>query len=121
LYRSNGIRSIAVVILFIAIFGLSIECAANEKSMGQAVVSADTQKAFVEASSSSNLVALLKKGEVVSIILRISTAGEDWCRILLPGQGGAYGLRAVQSSEFRFSGNPGIGNWSDSTCSRCRC
>ena len=91
MYRSNGIRSIAVVILFIAIFGLSIECAANEKSMGQAVVSADTQKAFVEASSSSNLVALLKKGEVVSITLRISTAGEDWCRIVLPGQGGLTG------------------------------
>ena len=91
MYRSSSIRSIALVILFIAIFGLSIECAANEKSMGQAVVSADTQKAFVEASSSSNLVALLKKGEVVSIILRISTSGDDWCRIVLPGQGGLTG------------------------------
>jgi hypothetical protein len=59
--------------------------------MGQAEVSADTQKAFVEASSSSNLVALLKKGEIVSIILRISTSGEDWCRIVLPGQGGLTG------------------------------
>jgi hypothetical protein len=91
MYRSSSIRSIALVILFITIFGLSIECAANEKSMGHAVVSADTQKAFVEASSSSNLVALLKKGEVVSIILRISTSGEDWCRIVLPGQGGLTG------------------------------
>lgn len=54
--------------------------------MGQAAVTADTLKAFVEASSSSNLAALLKKGEVVSIILRISTSGEDWCRIVLPGQ-----------------------------------
>jgi hypothetical protein len=91
MYRSSSIRSIALVILFIAIFGLSIECAANEKSMGQAAVSADTQKAFVEASSSSNLVALLKKGDVVSIILRISTSGEDWCRIVLPDQGGLTG------------------------------
>ena len=91
MYQSSSIRSTALVILFIAIFGLSIECAANEKSMGQAVVSADTQKAFIEASSSSNLVALLKKGEVVSIILRISTAGEDWCRIVLPGQSGLTG------------------------------
>src|SRR4029077_2928773 len=51
----------------------------------------DTQKAFVEASSASNLVALLKKGEIVSIILRISTSGEDWCRIVLPGQSGLTG------------------------------
>jgi hypothetical protein len=91
MYRSSSIRSIALVILFIAVSGLSFECSANEKSMGQAVVSADTQKAFVEASSSSNLVALLKKGEIVSIILRISTSGEDWCRIVLPGQGGLTG------------------------------
>jgi hypothetical protein len=97
MYRSSSIRSIALVILFIAIFGLSIECAANEKSMGQAVVSADTQKAFVEASCSSNLVALLKKGEVVSIILRISTSGDDWCRIVLPGQGGLTGYVPCKS------------------------
>ena len=91
MYRSSSIRSIARLILFVAIFGPSIECAANEKSMGQAVVSADTQKAFIKASSSSNLVALLRKGEVVSIILRISTSGEDWCRIVLPGQSGLTG------------------------------
>jgi len=91
MYRSSSIRSIALLLLFIPIFGLSIECSANEKSIGQAVVSAGTQKAFVEASSSSNLVALLKKGEVVSIILRISTSGEDWCRVVLPGQSGLTG------------------------------
>jgi hypothetical protein len=91
MYRSCGICSIAAIIPFIVILGSSIECAATEKSMGQAVVSAETQKAFAEASSSSNLVALLKKGEVVSIILRISTSGEDWCRIVLPGQGGLTG------------------------------
>jgi hypothetical protein len=91
MYRSSSIRSIALLILFIAIFGLSINCAANERTMGQALISADTQKAFVEASSSSNLVALLKKGDVVSIILRISTSGEEWCRIVLPGQSGLTG------------------------------
>jgi hypothetical protein len=63
----------------------------NEKSMGQAAVSADSLKAYAEASSSSNLVALLKKGDVVSIILRISTSGDDWCRISLPGQSGLTG------------------------------
>ena len=87
----NGPSRIRLFILSVALSGLSINGAANEKSMGQAVVSVDTQKAFVEASSSSNLVALLKKGEVVSVILRISTSGEDWCRIVLPGQGGLTG------------------------------
>jgi len=107
MYRSNGIRSTAMVILFIAIFGFPIDCAANEKNMGQAVVSADTQKAFAEASPSSNLVALLKKGDIVSIILRISTSGEDWCRIVLPGQSGLTGYvpcRALSSTSSVTSG-----------------
>jgi hypothetical protein len=64
---------------------------ANEKSMGRAEVSADIQKAFAEASSSSNIVYLLKKGEVVSIILRVTTSGDEWCRIVLPGQSGLTG------------------------------
>ena len=87
----NGLSRITLFILSVALSGLSINGAANEKSMGQAVVSVDTQKAFVEASSSSNLAYLLKKGDVVSIILRISTSGEDWCRIVLPGQSGLTG------------------------------
>jgi hypothetical protein len=77
--------------LFVALIGFSADVTGNERSMGQAVVSADSQKAFLEASSSSNLVALLKKGDVVSVILRISTSGEDWCRIVLPGQSGLTG------------------------------
>jgi len=86
-----GTRSFNLVILFVAILGLAIKGAADERGMGQAEVSADSQKAFAEASSSSNTVYLLKKGDVVSIILRISTSGDIWCRILLPGQGGLTG------------------------------
>src|SRR5207253_2949911 len=31
---------------------------------------------------------LLKKGEAVTIVLRISTAADIWCRIVLPGESG---------------------------------
>ena len=89
--RFDRIQPVYLLSLFVALIGFSADAIGNEKSMGQAVVSADSQKAFVEASSSSNLVALLKKGEMVSIILRISTSGEDWCRIVLPGQSGLTG------------------------------
>jgi hypothetical protein len=108
MYRLNPRRSIHGVALFVALVSFTTPASGNEKSMGQAVVSADTQKAFVEASSSSNLVALLKEGEAVSIILRISTSGEDWCRLVLPG----HGVRAVQSLEFHFLGKANNGNWS---------
>ena len=91
MYRFNRTRSVQLFALFVAIVGFTTEGMGNEKSMGQAAVSADTLKAYAEASSSSNLVALLKKGEVVSIILRISTSGDDWCRIALPGQSGLTG------------------------------
>jgi hypothetical protein len=86
MYQFSGVRSIKLFPLFVALLGLSIEGAGNERNMGQAAVSANALKVFTEASSSSNLVALLKKGEVVTIILKISTSGDDWCRIVLPGQ-----------------------------------
>jgi hypothetical protein len=91
MYRFDRTQPMYLLALFVALIGFSADVTGNERSMGQAVVSAATQKAFAEASSSSNLVALLKKGEVVSIILRISTSGEDWCRIVLPGQSGLTG------------------------------
>src|SRR6266404_1204985 len=91
MYRFNRTRSVQLFALFVAIVGFTTEGMGNEKSMGQASVSADSLKAYAEASSSSNLVALLKKGDVVSVILRISTSGEDWCRIVLPGQSGLTG------------------------------
>jgi hypothetical protein len=97
MYRFNRTRSVQLFALFVAIVGFTTEGMANEKSMGQAAVSADTLKAYAEASSSSNLVALLKKGEVVSIILRISTSGDDWCRVVLPGQGGLTGYVACKA------------------------
>jgi hypothetical protein len=74
-----------------AFIGFTADVAGKERSMGQATVSADTLKAFAEASSSSNIVALLKHGDVVSVILRITTSGDDWCRVALPGQGGLTG------------------------------
>src|SRR5437870_12784944 len=91
MYRFNRRPFIQLFTLFVAMVGFTTEGMGNEKSMGQAAVAADTLKAYAEASSSSNLVALLKKGEVVSIILRVSTSGDDWCRIVLPGQGGLSG------------------------------
>jgi hypothetical protein len=94
-----------MVALFVALVSFTTQASANEKSMGRAVVSADTQKAFVEASSSSNLVALLKKGEVVSILLRISTSGEDWCRIMLPGQSGLTGYVPCKALSSTSSAN----------------
>jgi hypothetical protein len=105
MYRLNPRRSIHGVALFVALVSFTTQASGNEKSMGQAVVSADTQKAFVEASSSSNLVALLKKGEVVSIILRISTSGEDWCRIVLPGQSGLTGYVLCKALSSTSSAN----------------
>ena len=93
------------VALFVALVSFTTQASGNEKSMGQAVVSADTQKAFVEASSSSNLVALLKKGEVVSMILRISTSGEDCCRIVLPTQNGLTGYVLCKALSSTSSAN----------------
>ncbi len=91
MYRFNRSRSTQLFALFVAIVGFTTAGMGNEKSMGQAAVSADSLKAYAEASSSNNLVALLKKGDVVSIILRISTSGDDWCRIELPGRSGLTG------------------------------
>src|SRR6266404_8657671 len=101
MYRFNRTRSVQLFALFVAIVGFTTEGMGNEKSMGQASVSADSLKAYAEASSSSNLVALLKKGDVVSIILRLSTSGDDWCRIELPGRSGLTGYvlcRALASN-----------------------
>ncbi len=105
MYRLNPSPSIQLFTLFIALVGFTTEGMGNEKNMGQAVVSADSQKAFVEASSSSNLVALLKKGDVVSVILRISTSGEDWCRIVLPGQSGLTGYVPCKALSSTSSAN----------------
>jgi hypothetical protein len=80
-YRFFGTRSIPLFGLFVALIGFAPCGMGNEKSMGQAEVSVNIQKAFAEASSSSDIVALLKKGEVVSIILRITTSGDGWCRM----------------------------------------
>jgi hypothetical protein len=91
MYQFNRRPFIQLFTLFVAMVGFTAEGMGNEKSMGQAAVAADTLKAYAEASSSSNLVALLKKGDVVSIILRVSTSGDDWCRIVLPGQSGLTG------------------------------
>jgi hypothetical protein len=71
--------------------------AADEKNMGVAEISADTQKAFAEPSSSSSIVALLKRGDPVSIILKISTSGDVWCRITLPGGNGLTGYVPCKS------------------------
>jgi hypothetical protein len=83
----------SVVLLFLSasLFGPSLEGAWDERGMGPAEVSADSQKAFAEASSSSPIVYILKKGDLVKVILRISASGENWCRILLPGQAGLTG------------------------------
>jgi hypothetical protein len=89
MYRFIG--SISLLAVAVISVGLPSEVVADEKSMGQAEVSADIQKAFAEASSSSNIVYLLQKGEAVSIILRIKTSGDVWCRIVLPGQSGLTG------------------------------
>lgn len=105
MYRLNPSPSIQLVALFVAVVSFASQATGNEKNMGQAVVSADTQKAFVEASSSSNLVALLKKGDVVSVILRISTSGEDWCRIVLPGQSGLTGYVPCKALSSTSSAN----------------
>ena len=78
----------SVVLLFVTLglFGPSVKGAWDERGMGPAEVSADSQKAFAEASSSSSIVYILRKGDAVKVILRISAGGENWCRILLPGQ-----------------------------------
>jgi hypothetical protein len=83
----------AAVLLFLTLglLGPSLEGAWDERGMGPAEVSADSQKAFSEASSSSSIVYILKKGDAVKVILRISAGGENWCRILLPGQAGFTG------------------------------
>lgn len=92
MYRFDRTQPMYLLALFVALIGFTVEVAGNERSMGQATVSADTLKAFAEASSSSNIVALLKQGDVVSVILRITTSGDDWCRVALPGQGGLTGF-----------------------------
>ncbi len=97
MYSFNRARSTQLFALLVAMVGFITDGMANEKNMGQAAVSAETLKAYAEASSSSNLVALLKKGEVVSIILRISTSGDDWCRIVLPGESGLTGYVPCKS------------------------
>ena len=91
MYRFDRPQPMYLLALFVALIGFTAKVAGNERSMGQATVSAETLKAFVEASSSSNIAALLKKGDVVSVILRITTSGDDWCRVALPGQGGLTG------------------------------
>jgi len=103
MYRFGRTQSIYLLALFVALIGFTADGAGNEKNMGQAAVSAETLKAFAEASSSSNIVALLKKGEVVSVILRITTSGDDWCRVMLPGGFTGYvpckGLTSVSSAK----------------------
>jgi hypothetical protein len=79
----SGIRSINTLILILVLVGSGVARAGNDKSLRQAVVSADMLKAFAEANARSNVVRLLAKGEVVSIILKVSTSGEDWCRVVL--------------------------------------
>ena len=74
MYRFDRTQPMYLLALFVALIGFTAEVAGNERSMGQATVSAETLKAFVEASSSSNIAALLKKGDVVSVILRITTS-----------------------------------------------
>ncbi len=105
MYRFDRTQPMYLLALFVALIGFSADVTGNERSMGQAVVSADSQKAFVEASSSSNLVALLKKGDVVNVILRISTSGEDWCRIVLPGQSGLTGYVPCKALSSTSSAN----------------
>ena len=91
MYRFHRTESMCLLALFVVLIGFTADVIGNERSMGQAAVAADTLKAFAEASSSSNIVALLKHGDVVSVILRITTSGDEWCRVALPGQGGLTG------------------------------
>jgi hypothetical protein len=93
----SGVGSLSLTFLGLSFLGTAIEGAADEKSMGQAQVSSDTQKVFAEASSSSSIVYLLKRGDVVSITLRISTSGDDWCRVVLPGHAGPLGFVPCKS------------------------
>jgi hypothetical protein len=100
----SGIRSINTLILILVLVGSGVARAGNEKSLRQAVVSADMLKAFAEANARSNVVRLLAKGEVVSIILKVSTSGEDWCRVVLQDQSkltgyvSCKGLTAIAST-----------------------
>ena len=96
MYRFHRTESMCLLALFVVLIGFTADVIGNERSMGQAAVAADTLKAFAEASSSSNIVALLKHGDVVSVILRITTSGDEWCRVALPGQGGLTGMCCVK-------------------------
>jgi hypothetical protein len=88
---SKFCSSVVLLLLTASLFGPSLEGAWDERGMGPAEVSAESQKAFAEASSSSSTVYILKKGDAVKVILRISAGGENWCRIVLPGQAGLSG------------------------------
>jgi hypothetical protein len=95
--RFSVAGSLSLVFLGLSFLGIAIEGAGDEKSMGQAQVSSDTQKVFAEASSSSSIVYLLKRGDAVSITLRISTSGDDWCRVVLRGHAGPLGYVPCKS------------------------
>jgi hypothetical protein len=54
MHRFSNVHSISLLVLSITFLGLPIEGAADEKGMGHAEVTADSQKAFAEASASKN-------------------------------------------------------------------
>src|SRR5579862_4286686 len=109
MHRFSGTRLFNLVFFVFAFLGIVIDCAGDEKGIGQAEVSADTQKAFAEASPSSSTVYIMKKGDVVSVILRISTSGENWCRVFLPGQAGTTGYVPCKALASASSVTPASG------------
>jgi hypothetical protein len=100
---------------------LSTTQAKENASLWEAEVLAEQPKVFQNASASSRMVAQLRKGDSVTVVLKITVSGQVWCRIELRGQLEPMGylecdeLKLASASKRLNSGTPPKTTSTDST------